>query len=176
MAGEAGRSGARRGVKYGGVVMLVLAGWAALNPRPMAWVYIAAAALFEVWLLLRMRAVERGPVPVDEPPYRFTGEEARFIERYRLYFAHPLLAGHAGSVLAAIGLASMVLAIWLTFRQAFVSGALLGANLFVVGWLTKRLAPVFALRIAASRGDREALRMLELHDPLWAKIRSANPS
>ena len=163
-------------MKYGSVVMLVLAGWAALDPRPMAWVYFASAAAFEVWLLVRMRAVERGPVPVDEPPYRFSAEEARFIERYRLYFAHPLLAGQAGSVLAAIGLASMVLALWLTFRQAYIAGALVGANLFLVGWLTKRLAPVFALRIAASRGDREALRLLELHDPLWAKIRAANPS
>ena len=33
-----------------------------------------------------------------------------------------------------------------------------------------------ALRIAASKGDRAALRMLELHDPLWAKIRAANES
>jgi hypothetical protein len=91
-----------------------------------------------------------------------------------LYFTYPALAAQAGSVLAAIGLAGMVLALWLTFKQAFVQGALIGANLFVVGWLTKRLAPVFALRIAASRGDREALRMLEILDPLWAKIRSGN--
>jgi hypothetical protein len=31
-----------------------------------------------------------------------------------------------------------------------------------------------ALRVAASKGDRQALRMLELHDPLWQKIRAAN--
>ncbi len=42
------------------------------------------------------------------------------------------------------------------------------------GWLTKRLAPHFALRVRASRGDREALRMLELLDPLWAKIKAVN--
>ena len=35
-------------------------------------------------------------------------------------------------------------------------------------------APVYALRIAASRGKRDALRMLEILDPLWAKIRQAN--
>ena len=79
-------------------------------------------------------------------------------------------------MLAAIGLAGMVLALWLTFKQAFAQGALIGANLFLVGWLTKRLAPLFALRIAASRGDREALRLLEIHEPLWAKIRAANQS
>jgi hypothetical protein len=30
------------------------------------------------------------------------------------------------------------------------------------------------LRIAASKGDRTALRMLELHEPVWDKIRAAN--
>jgi hypothetical protein len=163
-------------VKYGSVLMLILAGWAALNPEPMSWVFIAALAAFEAWLIARLRAVERGPVPVEQAPYRFTAEEARFVERYRFYFTYPALAAQAGSVLAAIGLAGMVLALWLTFRQAFVQGALIGANLFLVGWLTKRLAPLFVLRVAAHRGDRDALRMLELLDPLWAKIRAANQS
>jgi hypothetical protein len=162
-------------LKYGAVAMLVLAGWAALDAQRMSWVFITAALAVEVWLLVRMRAVERGSVPVEQPPYGFSAEEARFVERYRFYFTYPALAAQAGSVLAAIGLAGMVLALWLTFKQAFMQGALIGANLFLVGWLTKRLAPVFALRIAASRGDREALRLLEIHDPLWAKIRSANP-
>ena len=163
-------------MKYASVLMLVLAGWAALAPQPMSWVFIGAVAVFEVWLLARMRNLEMGPVPVDEAPYRFSAEEARFIERYRFYFSYPALAAQAGSVLAAIGLAGMVLALWLTFKQAFAQGALIGANLFVVGWLTKRVAPVFALRIAASRGDREALRLLEIHEPVWAKIKAVNQS
>jgi len=163
-------------VKYASVLMLVLAGWAALTTQPMSWVFVGAVAVFEVWLLARMRSLEQGRVPVDEAPYLFSAEEARFIERYRFYFSYPALAAQAGSVLAAIGLAGMVLALWLTFKQAFAQGALIGANLFVVGWLTKRVAPVFALRIAASRGDREALRLLEIHEPLWARIRAANQS
>jgi hypothetical protein len=161
-------------MKYAAVLILVLAGWSALNPQPVSWVFVAVVYAFELWLLWRMRVVQGGPVPVDEPPYAFSAEEARFIERYRLYFTFPALAAHAGSALAAIGLAGMVLALWLTFRHAFAQGALLGANLFLVGWLTKRLAPHFALRLAASRGDREALRMLELLDPLWAKIKAVN--
>ena len=163
-------------MRYASVLMLLLAGWAALNPNPMSWVFIAAVAIFELWLIARLRAVQRVPVPVEEAPYRFSAEEARFVERYRFYFTYPALAAHAGSALAAIGLAGMVLALWLTFRQAFAQGALVGANLFLVGWLTKRLAPLFALRIAAHRGDRDALRMLEILDPLWAKIRAANQS
>ena len=161
-------------MKYAAVLILVLAGWSALKPEPVSWVFVAAVFAIEVWLVGRMRAVARGPVPVGEPPYAFSAEEARFIERYRLYFTFPALAAHAGSALAAIGLAGMVLALWLTFRQAFPQAVLIGANLFLVGWLTKRLAPHFALRVAASRGDREALRMLELLDPLWAKIKAVN--
>jgi hypothetical protein len=163
-------------MKYAAVLILVLAGWAALKPEPVSWAFVAVVFALEVWLVSRMRATERRPVPVGQPPYTFSTEEARFIERYRFYFTFPALAAHAGSALAAIGLAGMVLAIWLTFRQAFPQAALIGANLFFVGWLTKRLAPHFALRIAASRGDRDALRMLELLDPLWAKIKAANQS
>jgi hypothetical protein len=154
--------------------MLVLAGWAALEPRPMSWVFMAAAAAFELWLAQGMRALDTGPVPVDAPPYRFTAEEAALVARYRFYFTFPAKAAQAGSVLSAIGLAGAVLALWLTYRQAFVEGALIGFNLFAVGWFTRRMAPVYALRIAASRGKRDALRLLELMDPLWAKIRAAN--
>lgn len=161
-------------MKFAAVAMLFLGGLAALEPAPMSWVFMAAVAAFELWLLVRMRTLERGRVPVGEAPYRFTAEEARLVERYRFYFTYPAAAAQAGSVLAAIGLASMLLALWLPFRQALMQGALIGANLFLAGWLTKRLAPLFALRIAASRGDREALRMLEIVDPLWAKIRAAN--
>jgi hypothetical protein len=31
-----------------------------------------------------------------------------------------------------------------------------------------------ALRIAAARADREALRLLEAHDPAWSKIKAGN--
>jgi hypothetical protein len=77
-------------------------------------------------------------------------------------------------VVAALGLTALVLAPWLTFRQAYFQAALIGLNLFAVARLTKILAPLMALRVAASKGDRQALRMLELHDLLWQKIRAAN--
>ena len=154
--------------------MLLLAGFAALNPRPMAWVFIAAVGAFELWLAARMRTLARVPVAVEQPPYQFSAEEAALVERYRFYFTYPLSASQAGSVLSAIGLGSVILALWLTFKGTPVEGAIIGVNLFAVGWFTKRVAPVYALRIAASRGKREALRALELIDPLWTKIRTAN--
>jgi hypothetical protein len=161
-------------LKLGSVVMLLLAGWAALEPRPMSWVFIAAAGAFELWLLERMGSLGRAPVAVDEPPYRFTAEEAALVGRYRFYFTWPVRASQAGSVLAAIGLSGALLALWLTYKQAFVEGALTGANLFAVGWFTRQVAPVYALRLAASRGNREALRLLALVEPAWTKIRAGN--
>lgn len=156
------------------VGILLLAGWAALTPRPMAWMYIGAVALFEFWLLRRIAALDKDPVAVGAPPYHFTDEEARLVQRCRFYFTYPAVANAASSVLAAVGLSGLVLALWLTFRQAFIPALLIGANLFAVARFTKVLAPMMALRLTASRGDRAALRMLEIHDPVWAKIRAGN--
>jgi putative Ca2+/H+ antiporter (TMEM165/GDT1 family) len=160
--------------KYGAVAMLFLAGLAALYPQPVAWAYVVAFMVFEFWLLRRLNAEGRAPAATDEAPYHFTGEEAQFIGRYRFYFAYPELARGAASTLAAMGLAALVLSPWLVFRGHLVPAFLIALNLLAVGSLTKRLAPELVLRIAANKGDRAALRMLELHDPLWAKIRAAN--
>ena len=154
--------------------MLLLAGWAALSPQPMAWIYVAAVLGFEIWLARRLAAVGSGPVAVGIPPYHFSEEEARLIERYRFYFIYPSAARDCASVVAAVGLTALVLAPWLTYKHAFLPAAIIGMNLFAVARFTKRIAPLMALRVAASRGDRDALRMLEVHDPAWAKIRAGN--
>jgi hypothetical protein len=160
--------------KYGAVAVILLAGFAALFPQAMSWAYIAGVIGYELWLARRMRGTGTSPVAVDEPPYRFTMEEAQLVGHYRFYFTYPVIAKEAASVLSAIGLSAIFLALWLTYTQALVQAALAGVNLFLVSRLTKRAAPLLALRIAASKGDRAALRALELHDPLWAKIRAAN--
>lgn len=140
----------------------------------MAWVYVVLVAAFELWLARRIAALGFGPVPADEPPYRFNAEEAELVSRYRFYFTYPAIARQSSSVLAAIGLTALLLTPWLTFKHAFFQAALIGANLFVVARFTKLLAPLMALRVTASRGDRHALRLLELHDPTWEKIRAGN--
>jgi len=160
--------------KWGAAGVLALAGFAALYPRVISWAYVVTFVAFELWLATRMARVGKGPVPVEEPPYRFTAEEADLVARYRFYFTYPVIAREASSVLAAIGLSAIALALWLTFMQALIPAVLIGLNLFAVGRLTKQLAPLLSLRIAASKGDRAALRALELHDPLWEKIRAAN--
>jgi hypothetical protein len=159
---------------YASVAVLLLAGWAALNPEPMSWAYLAAVAVFELWLARRMINLGRNPVSAREAPYHFSEDEAQLVGRYRFYFTYPALARESASVLAAIGLSALVLAFWLLYKQAFVQAVLAGVNLLAVARFTKLLAPQMALRITASRGDRAALRLLEAHDPAWAKIRAAN--
>jgi hypothetical protein len=159
---------------YGALAMLLLAGFAALRPASIAWVYIVAFLAFEFWLLRRVSAGRGTAVPVAQPPYLFTQEEAGFIERYRYYFTAPARARQAASVLAALGLSALVLSPWLVYRHQFVQALIVALNLFAVGSLTKRLAPLMVLRIAANKGERGALRLLELHDPLWTKIRVPN--
>lgn len=154
--------------------MLVLAGWTFLNSA-MAWAYIAAFVAFEFWLLRAIAAGGKGPVAVGEAPYHFTEQEAELIRRYRFYFTYPARARAASSVLAALGLTALLLAPWLTYKQAFLQAIVIGVNLFAVARLTKAVAPLIALRIA-SHTDREALRLLEAHDPAWSKIKAGNTS
>src|SRR3989442_88675 len=109
---------------YASVAVLLLAGWAALNPEPMSWAYLAAVVAFEAWLARRMAALPRSRVPEGEPPYHFSADEAQLVGRYRFYFTYPALARESASVLAAIGLSALVLAFWLLYKQAFVQAVL----------------------------------------------------
>ncbi|HUQ75222.1 MAG TPA: hypothetical protein VM183_10880 [Burkholderiales bacterium] len=140
----------------------------------MAWVYIGVVLGFELWLARRISEVGRAPVVPAEAPYHFSEDEARLISRYRFYFTYPAIARHASSTLSAVGLTALLLAPWLTYKHAFLPAAIIGMNLFAVARFTKMLVPLMPLRIAASRGDRDALLMLEVHDPAWAKIRAGN--
>jgi hypothetical protein len=140
----------------------------------MPWVYIVAVIAFEFWLARRITAVGAAPVNPGEPPYGFSDEEARMVARYRFYFTFPSVARDASAILAAIGLSALLLTPWLTYKLAFLPAALIGINLLAVARFTKLVAPLMALRVAANRGDRDALRMLEAHDPAWEKIKAGN--
>jgi hypothetical protein len=154
--------------------VLLCAGWAALSPEPMAWVYIGVVAMLEVWLARRVAQAGSAPVPAGEAPYHFSDEEAALVQRYRFYFTYPALARQYSSILAAIGLTALGLAPWLTYKRVLLPALIIGVNLFAVARFTKLAAPLTALRIAAARGDRAALRALEVHDPAWEKIRAGN--
>jgi len=152
--------------------VLVLAGWTFLNVA-VAWVYVAAFVAFEFWLLRALASGGKAPVAVGEAPYYFSADEAELIQRYRFYFTWPERARAASSVLSALGLTGLALAAWLIYKSAFLQAAVIVVNFFAVARLTKAVAPVMALRIA-SQADRQALRLLEAHDPAWSKIRAGN--
>lgn len=126
---------------YGTVAALLLAGWTFLNAE-VAWVYLAAAALFELWLLGKANAIGRHPAPAGEPPYHFTEEEARVVGRFRFYFTHTAEARGLSSVLAGIGLTALLLTPWLAYKHAFVPAALIGLNVLAVAALTRRIVPM----------------------------------
>lgn len=140
----------------------------------MAWVYIVFVGLFELWLARRIAELGQEAVAPGVPPYRFSDDEARLVQRFRFYFTYPVVARHSSSVLAAVGLSALCLAPWLTYKLAFLPAALIGLNLFAVARLTKRLAPVPVLNTGAARGERDALALLSAHDTAWAKIRAGN--
>src|SRR5207249_2805704 len=81
------------------VAILILAGWAALTPQPMAWLYVLVVAAFELWLARRIAGVGQDPVAAGTPPYHFTEDEARLVRRYRFYFTYPGIARDSSSVL-----------------------------------------------------------------------------
>ena len=157
---------------YASIGFLLLCGFTFLRSE-VSWIYLAAMAAFEIWLLRRLGSVRKGPVAVGEPPYRFDAEEAELVGRYRFYFTYPVVAREASSVLSALGLTALVLVPWLIYKLEFIQAFLVGVNLFLVARFTRQLAPLLALRVRANKGDRAALRMLELHEPIWKKIRDA---
>ena len=148
---------------YVTLAFLLLAGLSFLLGG-LAWIYIAAVLVFELWLARRIAAVGRDPVLPGEPPYHFTPEEAQLVGRYRFHFTFPGVSRQAASVLAAIGLASLVLAPWLTIKHQFVEAVLIGINLFAVARLTRVLSPALPAEV------------LERHRAAWTKIRAANSS
>lgn len=159
---------------FGAVAAFLLAGFAALEPRSMPWIYVTVALAFELWLFLRITACGRAPVPPGEAPYLFTPEEADLVGRYRFYFTYTGLATGAASILSALGLASLVLSPWLLVREAYIAASVIGMNLFFIARLTRTVAPLISLRQRAARGNREALALLEVHEPAWKKIHAVN--
>jgi hypothetical protein len=153
----------------GALAVAALLAWAFLAPQSGAWAFAAAEFAFLAWLARELRSVsaaslrERAGEPLDS-------DEADIVGRYPLYFARPAFARECASTLAATGLASLVAVPWLTYKLQFAPAVLIGVFLFAVARLTKLLSPVYALRLATAKGDREALRLLSAHDGAARKL------
>jgi hypothetical protein len=108
-----------------------------------------------------LSARAREPLDVDE---------SDVVRRYAFYFTYPATARESASTLAALGLATLVLVPWLIYKVQWPQAILIGVMLFAVGRLTKRVSPVYALRVAGAKGDRDALRLLSAHDSAARKL------
>jgi len=152
----------------GTVTVGILVAVAFLEPAAGGWAFAAGEFAFLAWLASALRKSNAaGLLARAHPPLE--PDEADLVSRYPFYFERPLLARELASTLAALGLASLLLAPWLTYRGQWKQAVLIGVFVFAVGRLTRVLSPVLALMAKAKR-DREALRLLSAHDGAVRKL------
>jgi hypothetical protein len=153
----------------GALAVAVLGAWAFLAPSAGSWAFAAAEFAFLAWLSRELRQTNLAALlaRAREPLER---DEADIVQRYVLYFARPAFARECASTLAALGLASLVLVPWLTYKLQWAQALLIGIFVFAVARLTKLTSPVYALRMATAKGDRDALRLLSAHDGAMRKL------
>ena len=153
----------------GAVAIAALVAWTFLAPAEGAWAFAAADFAFIAWLARRIgrsnAAALRGRAHEPLEP-----EEADIVARYPFYFDRPGFARECASTLAALGLASLVVVPWLTYKYQWAQAVLIGVLLFAVARLTKLMSPISALRLATAKGDRNALRLLSAHDSAMRKL------
>jgi len=153
----------------GALAVAALTGWAFLAPPQGSWAFTAAEFAFLAWLARELRRTDAAALPsrAREP---LDPDEADIVKRYPLYFARPAFARECASTLAALGLASLVVVPWLTYKVQWAPAILIGTFMFAVARLTRLLSPVYALRLATAKGDRDALRLLSAHDGAARKL------
>jgi hypothetical protein len=158
----------------GALGVIVLGGWTLLSPAVGGWSFAAAEFAFLAWLASRVRAADAAALQARarEP---LAPDEAELIRRYAVYFARPAFARECASTLAALGLASLILIPWLTYKLQWAQAILIGFLLFAVARLTRLMSPVYTLRLATAKGDREALRLLSAHDGAMGKLSVDQP-
>lgn len=151
------------------MAVVALTGWTFLQPPVGSWAFTAAEFAFLSWLGRELRREDaralcaRAREPLEP-------DEVDVIRRYAFYFGRPAAARECASTLAATGLASLVVVPWLIYKLQWPQAILVGIFLFAVGRLTKLVSPVYALRLATAKGDREALRLLSAHDGAARKL------
>jgi len=158
----------------GTIGVATLLACALLAPRPGGWAFAATEFAFLAWLARELRRSDAGALTARARE-ALDADEADIVQRYPLYFARPAIARECASTLAAVGLASLILAPWLTYKLQFAQAILIAVLIFPVGRLTKLMSPVYALRMATAKGDRNALRLLSAHDGAMRKVSVEQP-
>ena len=153
----------------GAIAVAALTAWSFLQPPVGSWAFAAAEFAFLAWLARELRAVD-GAALCARACEPLESDESDVIRRYAFYFGRPAIAREVASGLAASGLATLVVVPWLIYKLQWAQAILIGVMLFAVGRLTKLVSPVYALRLAGAKGDRDALRLLAAHDGAARKL------
>lgn len=153
----------------GALAVAALTAWSFLQPPVGSWALVGAEFAFLSWLGRELRRVDASALHARarEP---LEADEAEVIGRYAFYFARPAPARECASALAATGLATLVVVPWLIYKLQWPQAILIGVLLFAVARMTKLVSPVYALRLATAKGNREALRLLSAHDGAARKL------
>lgn len=160
-----------RGLSTAAVIALGV--WSFYHPEIGSWIYISAfVVLFQGLLILFINGQNRIPVAADEPPYHFSAEEAEFVRRHRFSFKFPVAAQNASSMLAAMGLIGLLLSPWLVYHLQWTQAAIIGFDIPLIGYITRRLNPKYTLVIAAHKGNERAQQEIEIFNSAWRKILS----
>jgi len=158
----------------GAIAVAALVAGALLAPQPGGWAFAVVEFAFLAWLARELRRTDAGGLKARARE-ALEPDETDIVQRYPLYFARPAIARECASTLAAIGLASLILVPWLTYKLQWAQAILIGVLIFPVGRLTKVMSPVYALRMATAKGDRNALRLLSAHDSALRKVSVEKP-
>ncbi len=113
-----------------------------------AWLFIAVAALLELWVAL----VNTSKIKVKNINNKYTLKEIELIEHYRLFFQYPIISRQLSSMFSAIQLAVFPLVLWLLIKGLFLQAIIIGANYFIASQLAVILNPQFFLHDNIDKG------------------------
>jgi hypothetical protein len=153
----------------GQVAIAGLGAWALFSPARGAWAFVGAELVFLAWLAIQVRGAD-GDALVAAAKEPLDDDEAELVRRYGFYFARYPVARECASMLAVLGLASLLLVPWLIYKLQWLQALGIAAGILGVAAFTRELAPALALRLGASKGDRNALRLLAAHDGAARKL------
>lgn len=153
----------------GTLLVIAAAVFAFFYPAGGGWVFAAGEFAFLTWLASRMRKTDAATL-IARSREPLEPDEAEIVQRFALYFARPELARECASMIAALGLSTLALVPWLSYKLQWAQAIAIAIFLFAVGRLTKALSPLLTLRMAANKGDRDALRLLGAHDGARRKL------
>lgn len=118
------------------------------NPNIGSWTFIIVAALLELWVIL----ANLSKIKVNNENNKYTLNEVKIIERYRLFFQYPFICRELSATFSAIHLAVFPLVPWLLIKGYYIQALIIGINYFIVAQLAVILNPQFFLHDNLDKG------------------------